>query len=79
MSLASSVFYYKVENGRSYHGFHCSKYILLNDKEEQERMNLHYQSMRLVLYNQYWISPIQPIRILDVGTGTSVWAIDVAD
>ena len=78
-SLASSVFHYEEENGRSYHGFHCSKYVLLNDEEEQERMNLHHRSMRLVLHDQHWISPIHPTRILDVGTGTGVWAIDVTD
>jgi hypothetical protein len=78
-SLASSVFHYEVENGRSYHGFQRGKYVLPNDEEEQERMNLHHRSMRLVLHNQHWISPIQPTRILDVGTGTGVWAIDVAD
>jgi SAM-dependent methyltransferase len=78
-SLASSVFHYEEENGRSYHGFHRGKYVLPNDEEEQERMDLHHRSMRLVLHDQHWISPIQPTRILDVGTGTGVWAIDVAD
>ena len=33
-SLTSSVFHYEEENGRSYHGFHCGKYILPNDEEE---------------------------------------------
>jgi SAM-dependent methyltransferase len=78
-SLTSSVFHYEEENGRSYHGFHRGKYVLPNDEEEQERMNLHHRSMRLVLHDQHWISPIQPTRILDVGTGTGIWAIDVAD
>lgn len=78
-SLASSVFHYEEENGRSYHGFHRGKYVLPNDEDEQERMNLHHRSMRLILHDQHWISPIQPTRILDVGTGTGVWAIDVAD
>ena len=42
-------------------------------------MDLHYRSVRLVLDNKHWISPMQPTRILDVGTGTGLWAIDVAD
>jgi hypothetical protein len=78
-SLTSSVFHYDEENGRSYHGFHRGKYILPNDEEEQDRMNMHHRSIRLILDNKHWISPIQPTRILDVGTGTGIWAIDVAD
>jgi SAM-dependent methyltransferase len=78
-SLTSSVFNYEEENGRSYHGFHRGKYILPNDEEEQERMNTHHRSIRLILDSKNWISPIHPTRILDVGTGTGIWAIDVAD
>ena len=78
-SLASSVFHYDEENGRSYHGFHRGKYVLPNDEAEQERMDLHHRSVRLVLDNKHWISPMQPTRVLDVGTGTGLWAIDVAD
>jgi hypothetical protein len=33
-SLASSVFNYDEENGRSYHRFHRGKYVLPNDKAE---------------------------------------------
>jgi SAM-dependent methyltransferase len=78
-SLTSSVFNYEEENGRSYHGVHRGKYILPNDEEEQERMNTHHRSIRLILDSKNWISPIHPTRILDVGTGTGIWAIDVAD
>jgi SAM-dependent methyltransferase len=78
-SLTSSVFNYEEENGRSYHGFHRGKYILPNDEEEQERMNTHHRSICLILDSKNWISPIHPTRILDVGTGTGIWAIDVAD
>lgn len=52
-SLASSVFYYDKENGRSYHSFHYSKYVLPNDEAEQERIDLHHRSVRLVLDNKY--------------------------
>ena len=71
-SLASSVFHYDEENGRSYHGFHRGKYVLPNDEVEQERIDLYYRSVRLVLDNKYWISPMQPTRVLDVRTSTSL-------
>lgn len=41
---------------------------------------VHYHSLRLTLDNKHWIAPIdEPRSIIDVGTGTGVWAMDVAD
>ncbi|KAM0714197.1 hypothetical protein Q7P37_009984 [Cladosporium fusiforme] len=78
-SLTPSDYDFDEEHGRCYHGFRRGKYILPNDQIEQERMDTHGQSIRLVLDNKLWISPAQPTRVLDVGTGTGTWAIEVAD
>jgi SAM-dependent methyltransferase len=79
-SLQSSIFDYEEENGRSYHAFRRGKYVMPNDEREQERMDMHYHSLRLALNNRHWIAPItSPRNILDVGTGTGIWAMDVAD
>jgi SAM-dependent methyltransferase len=79
-SLTSSIFDYEEEYGRSYHAFRRGKYLLPNDEREQERMDMHYHSLRLALKNRHWIAPIEdPKSILDVGTGTGIWAMDVAD
>lgn len=69
-SLTPSDYDFDEEHGRCYHGFRRGKYILPNDQIEQERMDTHGQSIRLVLNNKLWISPAQPTRVLDVGTGT---------
>ena len=79
-SLQSSVFDYEEEHGRSYHAFRRGKYVMPNDEREQERMDMHYHSLRLALHNRHWIAPIhEPKSILDVGTGTGIWPMDVAD
>lgn len=79
-SLQSSIFDYEEEHGRSYHAFRRGKYVMPNDEREQERMDMHYHSLRLALNNRHWIAPIEePRNILDVGTGTGIWAMDVAD
>ena len=79
-SLRSSIYDYEQEFGRSYHAFRKGKYVMPNDEAEQERMDIHYHSLRLTLENKSFISPIEnPMSILDVGCGTGIWAMDVAD
>lgn len=54
--------------------------MLPNDEGEQERMEMHYHNLRLVLHDRIFLAPIEaPTGILDVGTGTGTWAMDVAD
>ena len=79
-SARSSIFDYEEEFGRTYHAFRRGKYVIPNDDVEQERMDIHYHSLRLAFDNRHFISPIEnPRSILDVGTGTGIWAMDVAD
>ena len=41
---------------------------------------VRYHSLRLTLDNKLWLAPIEnPSAVLDVGTGTGVWAMDCAD
>ena len=38
-SIASSIYDYEQENGRTYHAYNAGKYALPNDEGEQERMD----------------------------------------
>lgn len=79
-SLKSSMEDYTYENGRRYHAFRAGEYPLPNDETEQARMDLLHHIWRLMLGGSLLISDIhEPQRILDVGTGTGIWAIDIAD
>ncbi|KAH7007181.1 UMTA methyltransferase family protein [Ilyonectria destructans] len=80
-SLNSSVLNYKYENGRRYHAFHEGAYLVPNDDEEQERMDLGHHIYRLSLGGKLHLAPIgdNPQRVLDLGTGTGIWALDFAD
>ena len=50
------------------------------DFDELDRVNLFYHAIRVTLDNALFFAPIDhPSAILDVGTGTGIWAIDVAD
>ncbi len=79
-SLRSSIYQYEQENGRSYHAYKAGKYVLPNDEAEQERMQIHYTSLRMAFNDKSFFAPIEnPTAVIDVGTGTGAWAIDVAD
>lgn len=79
-SLKSSAFNYRYELGRRYHSFREGRHFLPNDEQEQDRMDLLHSQMMLLLDNNLYFAPInRPQRVLDIGTGTGIWAIDFAD
>ncbi|KAI0551414.1 S-adenosyl-L-methionine-dependent methyltransferase [Xylaria curta] len=78
-SLNSSIYNHVVENGRTYHRFKEGKYLLPNDENEQKRLDYQHQLYTAVLNGKLYISPIgeQLRNVLDVGTGTGIWAVEV--
>ncbi|KAL5337989.1 S-adenosyl-L-methionine-dependent methyltransferase [Aspergillus crustosus] len=79
-SITSSAMAYTYENGRRYHSYHEGEYVLPNDEQEQDRLDLTHHIYRMVLNGELHRAPIKnPSRVLDIGTGTGIWAIDFAD
>ncbi|KFY49237.1 hypothetical protein V496_10163 [Pseudogymnoascus sp. VKM F-4515 (FW-2607)] len=80
-SLTSSVLHYKYENGRTYHAFREGQYIMPNDDKEQDRLDLVHHVWKLILRGELHRAPIPETvqRVLDVGTGTGIWAMEFAD
>lgn len=68
------------ENDRYYPNFGRHEYGLPIDKGEQQRMVLQHEKHKLILGKCY-LAPVGPApqRIMDLATGTGLWAIDVAD
>jgi hypothetical protein len=54
-------------------------YVMPNDEEEADRMDVFHEMMLNILEGKLHLSPIgaTPQRILDLGTGTGIWAIDM--
>lgn len=51
-----------------------------NDANEQERIDVKYHGMHLAMDGKLFYAPIEnPGAILDIGTGTGIWALDTAD
>ncbi|KAJ4299604.1 hypothetical protein N0V90_004850 [Kalmusia sp. IMI 367209] len=80
-SLASSILNYEYSNGRRYHGYRSGAYVLPNDEEESDRLDLLHHIFLLLLDGKLYEAPIPvtPLRVLDIGTGTGIWAIDFGD
>ncbi|KAF1808957.1 putative phosphoethanolamine N-methyltransferase [Eremomyces bilateralis CBS 781.70] len=79
-SVSSSIFDYVFENGHSYHSYRAGQYLLPNDESEQDRLDLQHHIFRLTLAGEITATKLEdPQRILDVGTGTGIWAIDAGD
>jgi len=80
-SLTSSILKYHYENGRRYHAYQQGRYLMPNDEKEQEHMDILGNMFNLVLGGKPFLAPIgdHPQRILDLGTGTGTWAIEVGD
>lgn len=76
-SLTSSARNFAFENGRRYHKFREGAYNFPNDDTEQDREDMKH-AMVMNLCQQLHFAPIgdNPQRILDMGTGTGIWAIE---
>ncbi|KAJ0417894.1 S-adenosyl-L-methionine-dependent methyltransferase [Aspergillus carlsbadensis] len=74
-SLASSI------NGRRYHAARQGEHIIPNDDREQERLDLHHHICTLAQSGSLYRAPLKQgiERVLDLGTGTGNWAMDMAD
>lgn len=51
--------------------------MLPNDETEKERLDMLHEMCLLVLYRKLYLAPIKyPQRVVDLGTGTGIWALD---
>jgi predicted O-methyltransferase YrrM len=78
-SIKSDVYNYRYEHGRRYHAYKAGQYLYPNDDDALSQMDIEHHNQGLMLGKLY-MSPIKdPGEILDIGTGTGIWAIDMAD
>ena len=81
-SLASSVQDYKYENGRRYHAYKEGRYLYPNDEKESDRLDIAHKMIELSMEGKLYNAPLGangPKRVLDIGTGTGIWAIEFGD
>ncbi|QUC21540.1 uncharacterized protein UV8b_05783 [Ustilaginoidea virens] len=81
ISVTPSAYEDELAHGRRYHGFRKGRYPLPNDDLEQRREETNHALMLELTGGRLFYSDIgnYPQKIIDIGTGTGSWAIDVAD
>jgi len=79
-SISSSARDFSFENGRRYHKFREGRYQLPNDETEMEREDMKHAMVVNLCGGKLHFAPLdEPRNIIDIGTGTGIWAIDVGD
>ncbi|KAH6885725.1 S-adenosyl-L-methionine-dependent methyltransferase [Thelonectria olida] len=80
-SISSSIYDYRNIQGRTYQSSKTTEYWAPNDEKHIEAFDVAHAWLTMMLDDKLIAAPIgdNPQRILDVGTGTGIWAIDVAD
>ncbi|KAF5008198.1 hypothetical protein FDECE_5531 [Fusarium decemcellulare] len=81
-SVASSILEYRKFKGRAYHSArHESDYFVPTDEQSLENFDIMHHFLTLLLDGKLYLAPIKDDiqKVLDIGTGTGVWAIDYAD
>ncbi|KAG9242594.1 putative Trans-aconitate 2-methyltransferase [Calycina marina] len=79
-SLTNSVYEFPKENGRSYHGYRAGAYRFPNDLNEIDRLDSQFEILRILFQGHNYFAPLaNPQKILDIGTGTGQWAIEMGD
>ncbi|KAN0089788.1 S-adenosyl-L-methionine-dependent methyltransferase [Hyaloscypha variabilis] len=81
-SIASSIFKFRREHGRTYNAYGERTYYMPNDDAEQARYDLAHHLWGLTLGGKLLVSPAaneKLHRVLDIGTGTGIWAMDFAE
>lgn len=79
-SIGESLLEYPFHFQRRYHKFKEGSYPFPNDDQEQARLNDQYLVLKAAQGGRLFFAPVHDPRvILDVGTGTGVWSIDLAD
>lgn len=80
-SIAASILEYRTIQGRTYHSDrHAADYFTPNDEQQLQSVDITHHYLTILLDNKLFLAPISPYvqTVLDVGTGSGIWAMQVS-
>ncbi|CCE32552.1 uncharacterized protein CPUR_06412 [Claviceps purpurea 20.1] len=82
-SITSTILEYRQLHGRTYHSDKFrTTYFVPNDDQQLESLDLCHHYLTILFDDQLFLAPLEKDkihRVLDVGTGNGIWAIEFAD
>ena len=81
-ALSASITNYPIHWGRRYHKYREGAYVFPNDDAESERLHQQHAIFNHYFDGRLFWSPLDPdttTQVLDLGTGTGRWPIELAD
>ncbi|KAM0326606.1 hypothetical protein ACHAQA_006475 [Verticillium albo-atrum] len=81
-SISSSILAYRTINGRTYHSERGdAQYWVSNDERSNEALDINHHVLSLMTDGKLYKAPLSKDikKVVDIGTGTGIWAIDFAD
>ncbi|RGP68763.1 hypothetical protein FLONG3_8026 [Fusarium longipes] len=80
-SIAASILEYRTIQGRTYHSDrYAADYFTPNDEQQLQSVDISHHYLTVLLDNKLFLAPISPHvqTVLDVGTGSGIWAMQVS-
>ncbi|KAI2605364.1 S-adenosyl-L-methionine-dependent methyltransferase [Hypoxylon fragiforme] len=81
-SITASILEYRTIQGRTFHSEkHNSKYFTPNDEQQLQSVDITHHYLTMLIGDKLHLAPISDDvqKVLDIGTGSGIWAIDFAD
>ncbi|KAH6630977.1 S-adenosyl-L-methionine-dependent methyltransferase [Chaetomium sp. MPI-SDFR-AT-0129] len=82
-SISESINTFQTEFGRTYHSYRAGSYLYPNDDTENNRAEEQYMIMKEAMDGRLHLAPFSrtnpPRKVLDIATGTGLWAIEMGD
>ncbi|KAM0318632.1 hypothetical protein ACHAPQ_010624 [Fusarium lateritium] len=82
-SVTSSIFEYRKLHGRTFHHeIGNAQYWAANDERQNELLDMNHHCLTLGIGGRLYLAPLDKdkiTKVIDIGTGTGIWAMDFAD